>query len=77
MKVICALRTLSYGIPSDLSDEMFNVYKTTAALCFIKFCRAIRRGLAHKYIRDPTVEELKVIEKEFAKFLDLQDVLGA
>lgn len=67
VKVICALRILSYGIPSDLADDMFNVSETTADLCVKNFCSAVQTGLKSQYLRDPTDEELKEIEKQFAK----------
>lgn len=66
MKVICALRTLSYGISADLSEDMFNISETTANKCLEEFSEAVIKGLKSQYLRDPTFEEIIRIEKQFA-----------
>lgn len=37
LKVICALRQPSYGITSDLADDVFEVSETTASICLQAF----------------------------------------
>lgn len=36
-KVICTLRMLVYGLPSDISDDMFDLSETTASLSLLRF----------------------------------------
>lgn len=65
LKVICALRQLSYGIPADLADDLFDVSETTASDCLQAFCNAVISGFSGIYLREPTEEDLVRIEKEF------------
>lgn len=67
LKIICALRQISYDIPADLSDDLFDVSETTAALCLENYCIALQKSLGPLYIRDPTPSELIRIEREFEK----------
>lgn len=66
LKVICALRQMAYGIPSDLADDLFDVSETTAALCLENFCIAVIEAFAPVYLRQPTIKDLENIEREFA-----------
>ena len=51
LKVICALYQLSYGIPADLSDDLFDVSETTTSLCLTAFSSAIIDGFRSDYLR--------------------------
>lgn len=65
LKVICALRQLSYGIPSDMSDDLFDVSETTASLCLEEFCVAVTASLGPTYLREPNETDIERIENEF------------
>ncbi|CDF33411.1 unnamed protein product [Chondrus crispus] len=66
LKVICAMYQLSYGIPADLADDLFEVSETTASLCLTEFCSAVVDGFRSEYLRQPTQEDLGRIERRFA-----------
>jgi Plant transposon protein len=67
IKVIVALRQLAYGIPSDLCDDMFAVSETTAAECMYEFCCQVVSCFGNKYLREPTIDDLKQIERRFSE----------
>lgn len=57
---------LSYGIPADLADDLFDVSETTANLCLGHFCGALTESLASVYLRNLTAHDLQRVEQEFA-----------
>lgn len=65
LKVICAMRQLSYGIPADLGDDLFDVSEKTAATCLEKFCTSVIKDLGAVYLRKPTEDDIIRIEREF------------
>lgn len=67
LKIICALRQLSYDLPADLSEELFDVSETTANNCLENYCLALQLSLGPIYIRNPTADEIIRIEKQFSK----------
>ena len=66
LKVICGLREMSYGLPADLADDLFDVSETTASLCLHEFCKSIVDCFGERYLRDPDEEDIRRIEKQFA-----------
>ncbi|PXF45440.1 hypothetical protein BWQ96_04738 [Gracilariopsis chorda] len=66
LEVVCALRQLSYGITANLSDNLFDVAESTAALCLEVFCQAVVRCYQDQYFRVPTAGDLERLEREFA-----------
>lgn len=76
MKVITALRQLAYGIPADLSDDLFDVSETTARKCLKEFCRTVVTCFEHEYLRRPSAEDLKRIELQF-RALGFPGCIGA
>lgn len=66
IKIICALKMISYGLPADMADDMFDISETTANLCLESFCAAVMNGLGFRYLRDPTAEDIARIERSFA-----------
>ena len=40
-KVACAIRLLAYGIPADLTDDMFRMGESTAFESLKRFCKAV------------------------------------
>lgn len=67
VKVMCALRQIAYGIPSDLSEELFNVSETTARKCLVEFCTSVLNCFASLYLREPNISDLERIERQFAR----------
>lgn len=67
LKVVCGMRMMAYGIPADLSDDLFDVSETTAFLCLFEFCEAVINCFETEYLREPTVEDLKRVERRFAE----------
>jgi Plant transposon protein len=65
LKVIVAIRTLAYALPSDIADDMFEVSETTASMCLHEFARAVVECFEAEYLREPTEEDLIQIEKQF------------
>lgn len=65
IKVIAALRILSYGIPADFCDDSFDISETVAQLCLDEFCVAVIACFGVEYLRAPTAEDLLQIEKQF------------
>lgn len=53
LKVICAVRKLSFCIPSDLSDDLLDVSKTTANLCTEALYVVVAIGIREIYLREP------------------------
>jgi hypothetical protein len=58
LKVIVAIRTLAYVLPSNIADDMFEVSETTASLCLHEFASAIVDCFEAEYLREPTEEDL-------------------
>lgn len=48
LNVICAVRQLSYGLPADLSDDLFFVYEITAFFVSITFAKLLERVLVRR-----------------------------
>ena len=67
LKFICALRQMACDIPADLADDLFDVSATTAADCLLHFYSAVCAPFGPHYLREPTVEDLNRIEKQFAR----------
>lgn len=65
LKVICALVQLSYGIPAYLSDDLFYISESTAALCLEHFCLGVKAAFCAIYLREPTIADINRIESEF------------
>jgi len=66
-KITAALRVLCYGVSFDSTDEYCRESETVCRESFHRFCRAVVELHAHKYLRNPTIDDLKRIEKENAK----------
>lgn len=60
-KIVAALRMLCYGEGADRQDEYLQIGQTTARAACIRFCKAIRAKYGEKYLRDPTIEDLRRI----------------
>jgi Plant transposon protein len=67
LKVIVAIRTLAYALPSDIADDMFEVSETTALMCLHEFARVVVQCFDEEYLREPTGQDLIRIEKQFRK----------
>jgi hypothetical protein len=65
LKVIVAIRTLAYALPSDIADDMFEVSETTASLCPLEFASAVVDCFEAEYLREPTEGDLITTEKTF------------
>jgi Plant transposon protein len=65
MKVIAALKQLAYGIPADLCDDMFGISESTASQCMLDFCKHVIAVFGATYLREPTGDDLKAIERRF------------
>jgi len=66
LKVVCAIRSLSYALPADLSDDMFDVSPVTASQCLKEFCQAVYACFGKCYLQTPTMHEIIPIEREIA-----------
>lgn len=66
IRLICALRIFSYGVPAEMADDMFNISETTASLCLEAFPKAIILRFKSKYLRDPSPDDVPRIEQKFA-----------
>lgn len=67
LKVICALRQLSYGFPADLAEDMFEVSETTAAKCLEEFFVSVVKCFPHHYRRLRSENYLENIEGQLAR----------
>lgn len=76
VKVIAALRELSYGLCADLMDDLSEVSSTTARDCLVNFCTCTVEKFGPKYLRAPTAEDLMRIEKKF-RALGFPGCIGA
>jgi len=76
VKVIVALRELSYGLCADLMDELSEVSSTTARDCLVNFCKCTIEKHGPKYLRAPTPEDLTRIEGKF-RALGFPGCIGA
>jgi hypothetical protein len=65
LKVIVAIRTLAYALPSNIADDMFEVSETTASMCLHEFARVVVQCFDAEYLREPTGQDLVRIEKQF------------
>lgn len=52
-----------YGMPSDLCDDLFDVSEITASMK--EFSRTVVDVFSVKYLREPTLEDFRWIEKKF------------
>ena len=59
------MRQLSYGLPSDLADDLFDVSETTSSRCLESFCQSVTSCFGHIYLRSPNQDDLVKIEKRF------------
>lgn len=50
LKVICVMYQLSYGIPADLADDLFEVSETSAYLYVTAFCLTVADGFWSEYL---------------------------
>lgn len=66
LKFLSALRQLSYGLPADMADDLFDVSKTTAALCLQHFCESVKNCIAAVYLQKPKPLDIVKIEKTFS-----------
>jgi hypothetical protein len=58
LKVIVAIRTLAYALPSAIPDDMFEASETTASMCLHKFARVVVECFDAEYLREPTGQDL-------------------
>lgn len=62
LKVIFALSMLSYGLPADLADDLFNMQRSTARISLEEFCITINTCFAEEYLHSPTTESMFRVE---------------
>lgn len=60
-KMVAALRMLSYGECADRQDEYLQLSESTAREAFKKFCEVINYRFGKKYLRKPTVDDVKML----------------
>lgn len=65
LTVICALRQLSYGIPTDISDNLFDISESTAAQFIHHICVGVKEAFGSLYLREPTMDDIMRIEGDF------------
>ena len=62
-KILSALRTLIYGTPSHLQDELLQLGEETSRRSLIEFCETIISLYQKEVLRPPTVDDLKRLYK--------------
>lgn len=67
LKVICAFHQLSNGLLADITDDLFDISETKAALCIHHFFAAIIDECGVFYSRDPTLADITRTEMSFRK----------
>lgn len=67
LKVIDALRQVSYGLPANIVNDIFDISKTMAELCLHHFFAVIIDTLGVFYLRDPTLAEITKTEMSLRK----------
>ena len=64
MKIIAAVRVLSYGCSSDSLDENLEISETVVYQCVQKFTKAVVECFGKIYLRAPTDEDIEELLKE-------------
>ena len=67
-KVMVALRILGRGNCADDINELSNIGESTCNVIFHQFCKGMVDSLYNEYVSFPSGEDLKVVEKTYAKF---------
>ena len=62
-RLLLPLKTLAYGVPPHTFTDYFQMSKTQAGNCCEEFDKAINSIYIQEYLRKPTVNDLKAIEK--------------
>lgn len=76
VKIIVALRQVSYGLCTDVMDEVAEVSQTTARLCLLEFCKCVDEVFSMEFLRVPTSQDIERIELQFRK-LGFPGCIGA
>eukprot|EP00173_Palmaria_palmata_P005399 Plantae.Rhodophyta-Palmaria_palmata.ctg9524.p1 GENE.Plantae.Rhodophyta-Palmaria_palmata.ctg9524~~Plantae.Rhodophyta-Palmaria_palmata.ctg9524.p1 ORF type:complete len:122 (+),score=14.97 Plantae.Rhodophyta-Palmaria_palmata.ctg9524:367-732(+) len=76
IKNLTALRMISYGIPADFCNDLFDVSETTATIFLKEFCKAMVSRFGDYYLRAPSAEDLDRIENQF-RSLGFPGCIGA
>ena len=66
-KVMAALRQLAYGCSADSLDEYCRQGESTALRSMKEFCRSVVSCFEGEFLRDPTEDELLMIERHFSR----------
>ena len=65
-KIVGALRQITYDIAADATDEYVRMAESTARRSLTEFCRSVDRCFAKQYLREPTLADMKKMERRFA-----------
>lgn len=65
LKAICALRKFLYCLPTNISEDIFDLSDTISALCLELFYSAVTVAFGDVYLRNPTPDDIVRIEAEF------------
>ncbi|XP_020266798.1 uncharacterized protein LOC109842316 [Asparagus officinalis] len=57
-KVIAVFRMLAYGLPADGTDEYVKIGESTAIESMKRFCRAMVKIFAERYLRTPNANDI-------------------
>lgn len=66
MKIIAAMRVLSYGCSADSLDENLEISETVILKCVKRFCKAVIEVFGEEYLRAPTEEDIETLLEENA-----------
>ena len=75
IQVLFALHYLSEGVFFHSVCQMYNVSKSTAQRCLIRFCRAVCR-LMKDEIRIPSERSLELVKQSFYEIAGFPNVIG-
>ena len=66
-KMMAALFMMSYGIPSSAVEQYYRLSETVADMALAVFCQRIISVWSHRYLRNPTAEDVEKNSKENAE----------
>lgn len=66
-KLCAALRLLSSGVAAEATVDYFRMAEPTILETMKRFCRIVSKQFRSEYLRRPTIQDIKSIEKQYAK----------
>lgn len=74
-KIVGAIRQITYGVFADATDEYVRMVESTARRSLTEFCKSVDRCFAKTYLRNPTLADVKKMERQFSAF-GFHDCIG-